>query len=826
MNRDKSLNSVDMSLQAKEAFYKELEDLDVPLEDEDEFAVDESRQQFRTFFKQAKPSSRRSSRPSQSRPRPKDITESSAKELSTPATRLFRGRATEVAASAPTTIETTPLDSNKSQRVTRRRLLENTSFVEDTPPQQHKASGIPALQRAITDQNLTSSTPKRSSGASTSIMPSSSGSRRTPPGKRKARGNNKDNVPEEKRILKGLQFLYIPEDRVSLRKQRMQHAEKYGATVTNQLDKATHVVVDKHLKYDEIKEIVTSTALEKGHLQIVTEDWPLECIQMGRIIPVLLKHRVKGVPLKESTPSTKEPEPLASQSSDQSLKIKQPYKITRSVAYALPSTPSQSTASPPAAYNLNVVGPTPSVAREPTNRSTNQIIPQATSEGSSRNMTDMRVHGDVVDPSLDYDDDLSQIISEACQRFKDIPRIGEEDANLQPGIAEANGSDTESQEPKKKKRKKKGDNGTPNKKFDESFACNRGGTEEAVANKNNPNAFTISVLQTMLDYYIQTNDHWRRLAYSRSITTLSKITDRAITTAEEARELPYFGERLSAKLEEIVTTHTLQRLQHALNDPISQVKSLFLGIYGVGPFTADKWIAQGFRTLDDLLRSADLSFSQRIGVEYYDDINSRIPRDEVTQIGDYVKAEAAKIDSKVELIIGGSYRRDAKTSGDVDFIITKKGTTSTQDLSWFLGKLVGNLSKKGFLTAELATRSSSKDDGGSKWHGCCVLPRISGFNDNDSYKPVWRRIDLLLVPETEYGAALIYFTGNDIFNRSLRLLASKKQMRLNQRGLYRDKTSGKDRLQGAEGELLEGRDEKRIFEILGVKWRKPRDRWC
>jgi DNA polymerase IV len=76
------------------------------------------------------------------------------------------------------------------------------------------------------------------------------------------------------------------------------------------------------------------------------------------------------------------------------------------------------------------------------------------------------------------------------------------------------------------------------------------------------------------------------------------------------------------------------------------------------------------------------------------------------------------------------------------------------------------------------------------------------------------------------GAALIYFTGNDIFNRSIRLLASKKGMRLNQRGLYRDVMRGPSRVKVTEGQLVEGRDEKKIFEILGVRWREPHERWC
>lgn len=79
-------------------------------------------------------------------------------------------------------------------------------------------------------------------------------------------------------------------------------------------------------------------------------------------------------------------------------------------------------------------------------------------------------------------------------------------------------------------------------------------------------------------------------------------------------------------------------------------------------------------------------------------------------------------------------------------------------------------------------------------------------------------------PETEYGAALIYFTGNDIFNRSIRLLASNKNMRLNQHGLYDHVIRGQNREKLSEGELVEGRSEKKIFEILGVQWREPHER--
>ena len=60
----------------------------------------------------------------------------------------------------------------------------------------------------------------------------------------------------------------------------------------------------------------------------------------------------------------------------------------------------------------------------------------------------------------------------------------------------------------------------------------------------------------------------------------------------------------------------------------------------------------------------------------------------------------------------------------------------------------------------------------------------------------------------------------------MRLLAGTKGMRLNQRGLYKDVIRGKRREKLSEGTLVEGKDEKKIFEVLGVPWRPPEHRIC
>jgi DNA polymerase IV len=151
----------------------------------------------------------------------------------------------------------------------------------------------------------------------------------------------------------------------------------------------------------------------------------------------------------------------------------------------------------------------------------------------------------------------------------------------------------------------------------------------------------------------------------------------------------------------------------------------------------------------------------------------------------------------------------------IDFMITKSGATIRELRNILLDELIPSLFTQDFLQAGLAV--ASKTDG-TKWHGASRLPGRDGAK--------WRRVDFLLVPTEEMGAALIYFTGNDIFNRSIRLLAGKKGMRLNQHGLWKDVIRGRSRERMTQGTLLEGKSEKRIFQLLGVPYRPPEHRNC
>lgn len=352
------------------------------------------------------------------------------------------------------------------------------------------------------------------------------------------------------------------------------------------------------------------------------------------------------------------------------------------------------------------------------------------------------------------------------------------------------------------------------RQFD-GFSCMQ--ENDGASVKTNPNAETVQILEKMASYYDGIGDDWRTLAYRKAIQALKKQTVR-ISTKEQAMQIWGIGERLALKIEEIATTKGLRRLDSARTDPDENILQLFMGIYQVGYPTAAKWMAQGFRTLEDLRKNPDLTPNQKIGLDHYHDFLERIPREEVEQHASVVNDTLQAVDRGLKMIIGGSYRRGQADSGDIDLIITKENTSLEVITALMHESVIPGLTKQGFLKAPLASRNSSGSNPkcGSKWHGASAL----------STTKTWRRIDLLFVPWSELGAALIYFTGNDIFNRSIRLLASRKKMRLNQHGLYMDVMRGDSRTRMTEGKLLESHSETRIFELLGVPWRPPEHRQC
>ena len=258
----------------------------------------------------------------------------------------------------------------------------------------------------------------------------------------------------------------------------------------------------------------------------------------------------------------------------------------------------------------------------------------------------------------------------------------------------------------------------------EGFQCMKPHTGQDA--KDNPNRKTIDILQKMASYYDRTNDEWRTVAYRKAISALSKQTT-LISTKEQALSIRGIGGRLADKVEEIVTTNRLARLESTLQDPSDKALHLFMGIYGVGHQQARVWVSQGHRSLDDLRTHAKLNSNQQTGIDHYEDFLQRIPRAEVAKHGAVVQKALKKFDATYEAIVMGSYRRGNADSGDIDIIITSSNDATTleqiHDLTF--NKLVPRLMDDGFLKCALASSSRFTPRTAARLGGSTARPRAA-----------------------------------------------------------------------------------------------------
>lgn len=253
----------------------------------------------------------------------------------------------------------------------------------------------------------------------------------------------------------------------------------------------------------------------------------------------------------------------------------------------------------------------------------------------------------------------------------------------------------------------------------------------------------------------------------------------------------------------------------------------------MGDTLALKWYQKGLRTLEDVRDrkgGISLSASQEISLRFYEDLQERIPRQEVELILEEIKKSALKVDIRLQLFPMGSYRRGEESCGDIDVIITRDDSDG-QRYQESMFKLYNLLKQQRLITYELT--STKKADKTNLMYMCLCALNSPGFGKQ-------RRIDLLGVPYHQLGASLIYFTGNEIFNRSIRLKARHMGFILNQKGLFKstptdlhlkfspliESSSNSDDVGMSSRKLvpIASKTEEEIFKILNIPYLLPHER--
>jgi DNA polymerase (family 10) len=147
-------------------------------------------------------------------------------------------------------------------------------------------------------------------------------------------------------------------------------------------------------------------------------------------------------------------------------------------------------------------------------------------------------------------------------------------------------------------------------------------------------------------------------------------------------------------------------------------------------------------------------------------------------------AEIREIEKRVKdspqikkVIVAGSVRRRKETIGDVDILAVSKNPKPIMNFFTMMPEVVN-------VIAHGETKSSVKFK--------------SGIN-----------IDLRVVPEASYGAALNYFTGSKDHNVALRRLAIAHGWKLNEYGLFKGER------------MIAGKTEEEIYKMFGMDYIEP-----
>ena len=302
-------------------------------------------------------------------------------------------------------------------------------------------------------------------------------------------------------------------------------------------------------------------------------------------------------------------------------------------------------------------------------------------------------------------------------------------------------------------------------------------------------SIALDALETLRKKSLVDKEPFKARAYKKvfdQINAMDTFTENDIAGLQGA------GEKITAKLYEIVRTGQLASAEAAKANYNIGALDAFQKIYGVGPVKAQQLVDAGITSIVELRQEAKknpamLTANQRIGLQYYEPLLERIPYAEMQEHERTLLDVLYMADVSVSGTVVGSFRRGQPDSGDIDFLV--RGQLEMKSF-------VDVLKEEGYLVSVLA-------QGPTK---CMAISSVG----------VPRRLDILVCPEQEYAYALLYFTGSQQFNIAFRQHALEMGYTMNEHGM---------KVVRADIPAVPYMDtEKDIFDFLGLRYVAPEER--
>ena len=309
------------------------------------------------------------------------------------------------------------------------------------------------------------------------------------------------------------------------------------------------------------------------------------------------------------------------------------------------------------------------------------------------------------------------------------------------------------------------------------------------------NAAVVKIFEELADLLeIQNANPFRVRAYRNAARTLESLTESLAQIANDPNrsleDLQGIGKDLADKIKTILTTESLPQLEELRKEVPRGVVEM-LRIQGLGPKKAAALFKElGVTSLDMLKAAAESGavaglkgFGEKTakiileGLAHVEKAGTRMYLAEARKLAEPILAALRELPTVKQAEAAGSYRRRLETVGDLDLLVTSPDAAAPMDLV-----------AQHPLVEKVLSRGETKQ-----------RVRLSAGIE----------MDVRVVPDESYGAALQYFTGSKAHNIVTRRRAQERGLKINEYGVFRGEKS------------IAGRTEEDVYKAIDLPWIPP-----
>ena len=253
---------------------------------------------------------------------------------------------------------------------------------------------------------------------------------------------------------------------------------------------------------------------------------------------------------------------------------------------------------------------------------------------------------------------------------------------------------------------------------------------------------------------------------ARTVSGLGEELKDMVTAGEDLTKLPGIGKELAAKINEILETGSakaLIKLQQRIPETVIEM----LKLPGLGPKRVRVLYKNlKIKNLDQLAKAARKGrirvlegFGEKTETAIAEAVEARAQKEKrykiagVKPVVDSLIEFLKKVPGVNDVVTAGSYRRSWETVGDLDILVTARKSSPVM---------------KRFLEYDEVARVLS-----------------SGATRSSVHLRSGLQVDVRLVEQSSFGAALQYFTGSKDHNIAIRRLGQQRGLRINEYGVFR-----------------------------------------